>query len=173
MAGSVGAIARSRRLGVLTCITTSCRTNRLSPYARLWLISTVKHPGGGCCAAAAVEHPRARAIRRATSPRPQGTRIGHQTSRVDLLASPVHRRQSRVQRQSVEPNPVGSEERVGRNIKCLYAALEGLKRGRDILRTPNVAPDDLKGRVGPRLLEPLAGPAWRGVTAINHYRQPA
>jgi len=36
----------------LTCITTSCRTKRLSPYARLWLISTVKHPGGGCCAAA-------------------------------------------------------------------------------------------------------------------------
>ena len=74
MAGLVGAIARSRRVGVLTCITTSCRTKRLSPYARLWLISTVKHPGGGCCAAAAVEHPRARSIRRATSPRPQGTR---------------------------------------------------------------------------------------------------
>ena len=73
----------------------------------------------------------------------------------------MHRRQSRVQRQSVEPNPVGGEERVGRNIKCLYAALERLKRGRDILRTPNVARDDLKAAnaLGVTVPLPLLGRA--------------
>src|SRR5262249_16780682 len=98
---------------------------------------------------------------------------GHQTSRVDLLASTVHRRQSRVQRQSVEPNPVGGEERVGRNVKCLYATLERLKRGRDILRTPEVAGDDLKAQWIRHSLTRGQVLQGGGVTAIGHYRQPA
>ena len=85
----------------------------------------------------------------------------------------MHRRQSRVQRQSVEPNPVGGEERVGRNIKCLYAALERLKRGRDILRTPDVARDDLKAEWARDCLNLGQVLHGGGVTAINHYRQPA
>src|SRR5215475_1638640 len=96
--------------------------------------------------------------------------MGHQTSRVDLLASTVHRRQTRAQYQSVEPNPVGGEERVGRHIKCLYAALERLKSGRDILRTPNVARNDLKAEWARDCLNLGQVLHGGGVTAINHYR---
>src|SRR5262249_59062102 len=90
-----------------------------------------------------------------------------------LLASTVHRRQTRAQCQSVEPNPVGGEERVGRNIKCLYAALERLERGSDVLRTPDVARDDLKAEWARDCLNLGQVLHGGGVTAIGHDRQPA
>ena len=50
--------------------------------------------------------------------------IGHQTSRFDVLPRAVHRRQSRAQRQDVDTNAVGDDERVATDVECVRAALE-------------------------------------------------
>src|SRR3979411_2428012 len=52
--------------------------------------------------------------------------IGHQTTRIDVLAVTVTRGQPRDERQGVDANPVGVHERVGTDIKSFRATLERL-----------------------------------------------
>src|SRR5262249_35643043 len=67
--------------------------------------------------------------------------LGHQTSRFDILALNGNRWQSCAHRQNVDANPVGVNERVASNIKCIGAALERLDGGHDVLPSP-----DFQGR---------------------------
>src|SRR5262245_31018612 len=67
--------------------------------------------------------------------------IGHQTSRFDILPLNGNRWQSCAHRQNVDANPVGVNERVASNIKCIGAALERLDGGYDVLPSP-----DFQGR---------------------------
>src|SRR5262249_46976047 len=67
--------------------------------------------------------------------------IGHQTSRFDILPLNGNRWQSCAHRQNVDANPVGVNERVASNIKCIGAALERLDGGHDVLPSP-----DFQGR---------------------------
>ena len=61
--------------------------------------------------------------------------IGHQTSSFDILPRAVHRRQSRPQRQDVDTNAVGDDERVATDVECVRAGSERVQTGRDILRS--------------------------------------
>jgi len=63
--------------------------------------------------------------------------IGHQTCRFDVLPKPMHRWQSRAQRQCVDPDLIGVHEPVGTNIKCFRTALDRLEGVRDIFCSPN------------------------------------
>ena len=63
--------------------------------------------------------------------------IGHQTCRFDELPKPMHRWQSRAQRQCVDPDLIGVHEPVGTNIKCFRTALDRLEGVRDIFCSPN------------------------------------
>jgi hypothetical protein len=52
--------------------------------------------------------------------------IGDQSSGFHVVLGPMHRRQSRAQRQGVDPNSIGVYERVGHNIKCIRTAFKRL-----------------------------------------------
>ena len=98
--------------------------------------------------------------------------IGHQTSRVDVLPRTEYRRQSRGQRQGVDANPVGVCERVASDIKCVRAALERLKGGRDIIRSSDFECDDLEAEGARRCLN-LANFEHEGrIADICQDRQP-
>jgi hypothetical protein len=63
--------------------------------------------------------------------------IGHQTCRFDVLPIPMHRWQSRAQRQGVDSNPIGVHEPVRTNVKCFRTALDRLESVRDIFGSQN------------------------------------
>src|SRR5262249_59894939 len=71
---------------------------------------------------------------------------GNQPSRLDEFPKAVHRRHLRAERQGMDANPVAGYERVGRDIKCIRAALERLEGGRDILRSPDFECDDIEAK---------------------------
>ncbi len=41
-------------------------------------------------------------------------------------------------------NPISIHEWINTNVQCLAVALEQFKRGRDILRSPDFEPDEVK-----------------------------
>jgi hypothetical protein len=49
----------------------------------------------------------------------------------------MHRRQSRGQRQGIDPNAVGIHDRVDHDIKYLRAAFELLEGGGDVFASPD------------------------------------
>jgi hypothetical protein len=49
--------------------------------------------------------------------------IGHETSRLEIVAERVNCRQSRAQRQGVDASVVGVYQRVGTHVKCLRPAV--------------------------------------------------
>src|SRR6516162_10523352 len=63
--------------------------------------------------------------------------VGHQPSRFDRVPRSRHRRQPRGERQSVDSNPVGDQDRVQTDIKGIRSALERVEGGRDILGSPD------------------------------------
>src|SRR5262245_14742577 len=99
--------------------------------------------------------------------------VGDQTSRVDLLASTMHRWQSCAQGQSVDPKAVAGEERVGLNIKRLCTVLERLDGGLNVTCLPDFECCDIEGEGACCRLN-LAYLQHRvGNTDIGHERQPS
>jgi hypothetical protein len=70
--------------------------------------------------------------------------IRHQTSHVDVLSGRVHRRQSRAQRQSDDPNTIVGYERVTADVKCLRSAFQRREGRDDVLGSPNVDWHDIQ-----------------------------
>src|SRR5450755_4149039 len=68
--------------------------------------------------------------------------IGHQTARFGKLSKAVHGRQPRPERQGIDAQPIGREQRIAAEIECFRAAFERIKRGREILGSPNLRSDD-------------------------------
>ena len=73
--------------------------------------------------------------------------IGHQTSRIDVLARAIDRRQPGAHSQNVDTNPVGNDERVANNIKCIRSTLDGFEGGHDIFRFSNFRCSDFQAEL--------------------------
>jgi hypothetical protein len=99
--------------------------------------------------------------------------IRHQTARLNVLPSALHRRQSRAHRQDVDAGPIGVHERVGTKIKCIRAVLERLEGGCDVLRSPDFGCSDLKAERAGRCLDLAYFQHRGGIAHISHDRQPA
>ena len=64
--------------------------------------------------------------------------LGHQTSRIDVFAISVRRRQTRAQRQDCDQSPVGGYKRIAGDIeRRLCIAPERLDNGRDVVDSPD------------------------------------
>jgi hypothetical protein len=77
--------------------------------------------------------------------------IGHQTSRFNVLSKAVYCPQPRSQRQSVDANAVGIQERVGTDVKYIRVGLdERVERRCDVLRPSHFGCSDLKAKLAAR-----------------------
>ena len=98
-------------------------------------------------------------------------RIGHETARFDYFAAEHHCGQPRGEREAINPNPVGTSERLTNNIKGLRATLEGLKGRCDIRHLPDFQRDGLDAERAGRGLDLFQFPHARRIVGIGHDRQ--
>src|SRR3974390_3566211 len=97
----------------------------------------------------------------------------NQPWRFDVLPKPMHRWQSRAQRQCVYPDLIGVHEPVGTNIKCFRTSLDHLEGGRDIFCAPNFERIEFETEHAGRRLT-LAQLHYReGITDISQDRHSA
>src|SRR5262249_16969191 len=78
--------------------------------------------------------------------------VGDQTARFDVFREIGHRRQPQAERQDDDAYPVSVYERIATDVKGVRAALERLKDGRNVLRSPNFECGDLVAKTSGRCL---------------------
>ena len=91
----------------------------------------------------------------------------------DEFPDPVHRRQSRSERQGVNPSPVGVYERVADNIQRLCATFKRLEGSRDILGSADFHCDNLEAERESRYVKLAQFQYGAGISDVGHGRQPA